>query len=119
MGYNGERRTVGVHSRWLREQIEDLAGSLSAVNGPNSEGYTTYHDDTKPNNVLVFRPCNKLKSCDWGSAVMRSVDVAQETPDTDNMSVKPYLPPESTHGRLTPCPHNVRALGCVFLELLV
>jgi serine/threonine protein kinase len=98
---------------------QDLVSAVTFIHS-NIEGYTSFHHDIKPSNiVLVIGPPATWKLCDFGMANLKHHrdDSGTRPEHYGGIGTYDYRPPEyrsePSHGRS----FDVYSLGCVFLEL--
>jgi serine/threonine protein kinase len=119
MADKADKNVAGVNDYWIQKQLKGLSEALMTIH-EQANGFTAYHHDIKPQNVLVFvDDNNRLKLTDWGCAALSSVPQQGGSEVTGVMGNPPYVPPEYVDCNPTSRPHDIWSLGCVFMELLV
>jgi serine/threonine protein kinase len=101
----------------------ELVSALAFLHRENIDGFSTFHHDLKPKNILVFG--RQWKIADFGRAKLRSSIHGSETDGADGLGSYDYHPPEyydddgsrasRKHGR----PFDVWAMGCIMLQVAV
>jgi serine/threonine protein kinase len=114
---------VSTRRRHVKKSVEKLVEAVAWIH-KKIGGYSAYHHDLKPSNILRFEgPPATWKICDFGMAnLKRPDDNSGTTHRFDNVfGSYIYQPPEYfssdqsfSHGR----PFDVWSLGCIILELL-
>lgn len=134
------RRPVldGTFVTWLLRQMTGLAAALDHIHnlgpadlGPANEvmkghgnrSNSGYHHDLHPRNILVFDG-DALKISDFGTARLQQVPGSGLSNSASYQSRQvqcclDYEAPDWTLTKKASRPHDVWALGCIFLEMLV
>jgi len=89
-----------------------MIGLVDALNYMHK--HDIYHQDIKPNNIIVSLENNCPKLVDFGLAVNQ---VDKENSNTI-IGTYSYMPPEKFERKGTPKMHDIYALGVVFYEIL-
>jgi serine/threonine protein kinase len=99
--------------------VQDLVNAVTFIHS-NIGGYTCFHHDIKPGNIVLFRgPPATWKLCDFGMANLKHHQDISGTLSGryGGIGTYEYQPPEYSnephHGRS----FDVYSLGCVLLEL--
>ncbi|KAK5940183.1 hypothetical protein PMZ80_007602 [Knufia obscura] len=128
----------GSYVIWLLKQMTGLAAALDHIHnlGPADLGPTNevrgmngnrsnsgYHHDLHPKNILVFEN-DVLKISDFGTARLQQVIGSGSTNDFSHHTRRvlchiDYEAPDHSRMKDAGRPHDVWALGCIYLEMLV
>lgn len=125
----------GCFVRWLLKQMTGLAAALDHIHnlgpadlGPEAENTVKdgnrsksgYHHDLHPSNILVFDN-DVLKISDFGTARIQQVLGSGQNSYVSRKALcnPDYEAPENVLEQKASRPHDVWALGCIFLEMLV
>ncbi|KAF2848958.1 kinase-like protein [Plenodomus tracheiphilus IPT5] len=121
----GSKPGSDINIVWLRKQSRDLAEALLNIHESGGDSIGMHHD-IRRSNILVFPNQNsQLKLTDWGyTAVQKAAHFTKQS-----SANPPYSPPESApplpagqarnQSEETAQPHDIWALGRIFLDLLV
>lgn len=127
----------GPHVIWLLQQMSGLAAALDHIHnlvpsdlGPTNEARgvngdrsnSGYHHDLHPHNILVFD--NVLKISDFGTAGLQQDIGSGPTNECSHQTSRvlchvDYEAPDYDRTKKASRPHDVWALGCIFVEMLV
>ncbi|BBM83383.1 serine/threonine-protein kinase [Candidatus Uabimicrobium amorphum] len=77
--------------------------------------HNIFHQDIKPNNIIVSLENNSSKLVDFGLAAGGNIEKKKSTKITGTYA---YMPPEKLKGKGSPKLHDIYALGIVFFEML-
>jgi len=122
-GSVGDRASLS--KPWFLSQLRGLADALAQIH--SVPGQSVCHRDIKPDNILYqetrIRDRRKqytFKITDWGCATGDNyTNRKQSSPRNIAKGSPPYNPPEARKGQSSSRKHDVWALGCVYLELLI
>lgn len=119
---------------WFFQQIHGLAAAVDHIHhlgpsklGPSMDrakadghhGSAGYHHDLKPKNILLF-PGGVLKVSDFGTARLQQEITVIGSHKTPNLHCDPeYAAPDLVLTGHASRPHDIWALGCILLEMLV